>query len=72
MSPSHPNAARDAALARMAEILDRAAALEHVSPTEFRAELAEAMAQTHDAHGERLPADLPVEEIVLSAVMELF
>lgn len=68
--PSHT--ARDAALVRMADILDRAAEQENVSPTEFRAEIAKAISHVRKAHGEAVPADLPAEAFLLSAVMELF
>ena len=68
--PSHT--ARDAALVRMADILDRAAEQENVSPTEFRAEIAKAISHVRKAHSEAVPADLPAEAFLLSAVMELF
>ena len=64
--------ARNAAHARMAEIFDRAAERENVSPAEFRAGLAEAIAYAKSLHGETASADCTPEAFVLSLVSRLF
>ena len=65
-------ATRDAALARMSDLLDRAAEQENVSPEAFRAEIAKAMEHTHARRGEIAVGDRSAEAFVLSLVQKLF
>ena len=71
MSANH-HVARDAAIARMSDLLDRAAEKEHVSPGEFRAEIAKAMESAQAFRGETLLGDSTAEAFVLSLVSKLF
>ena len=71
MSPSEIKAARDAALVRMAEILDRAAEHEGVSRAELCAGLTEAIESATHLHSGTSSGCTP-EEFVLSAVSMLF
>ena len=65
-----PPSAREAALARMSVILDRAAGQAQIPPDEFRAELRRAMAYAQAQNGANKADDTP-EAFVLSLVKNL-
>ena len=71
-NPVHQNGYDSTALARMSELLDRAAEAACVSPKEFRDGIIQAMDYAHNTDPKAFPDSITPEAAVLSLISRLF